>query len=90
MAAEVERKSELRTALELALFKRAAKPKVTGEETYGVTTWKVDDTGRWNGEAWFRGLDGVVVKVVWFGSRNGQELGERLLASIELTPEGTK
>lgn len=88
---DVERKSELRVALEGALFKRASKGK-PGEVTYGVDTWLTANPGearRWMGSAWFRDHDGLVVRVTWQGAKTGQELGDRLLASIELIPERT-
>lgn len=83
---KVEAKSELRRALECALWARAQVGR-DGEVTWGVHCWTTKSPPRHAGEAWFRDTSGACVKVIIQGMKSGAELGEALLDAVERMPK---
>jgi hypothetical protein len=78
---KTDRKSELRVALEAALYKRSKKAK-DGAVHYGVRASQ-SSSGRWGGEAWFRDEGNEIVRVLVAGALTGDELGHALLDAVE-------
>jgi len=81
----VEAKSELRRALERALYARAQRGR-PDEVTWGMSAWQTKSPPRHAGEAWFRDQGGACVKVIVQGMKSPTELGEALLDAIERMP----
>jgi hypothetical protein len=76
------RKSELRLALERALFKRARRVEGPAGPQWGISAEKTT-CGRWNGVAWFVDEGNERVSIGVAGMLTPDELGSALLAAVE-------